>query len=108
MINREFESRGVWFTSIPPKKEQWRNRDYKEFAENLGVEYPKDEKTGNIQLGELEESDVLGLPLQAKIGEYEYTNKKTGKTVKKTALLNAYKWPSGTRLKPDELIEAPF
>ena len=109
MVGRIFESRGVWFTQIPPPKEQWRNRDYKEFCENIGVTFPIDEKTNNVSLGEVEESDVLGMPLLAKIGTLEYTNKKTNKTVKKTAVLSAFSWINGKRLKPTELEEeVPF
>ncbi len=107
MVGRVFESRGIWFTPIPPTKEQWRNRDYMEFCVNVGVTFPMDEKTNNISLGEVEESDVLGLPLLAKIGTLEYTNKKTKKTTKKTAVLNAFSWTNGKRLKPSELEEEP-
>tara|TARA_Y100001951_G_C11255401_1_gene249039 strand:+ start:341 stop:922 length:582 start_codon:yes stop_codon:yes gene_type:complete len=108
MVGREFESRGVWFTSVPPPKERWRNRDYKEFCEKVGVVFPTDE-ANDTQLGEIEESDVLGLPLLAKIGTYEYKNKKTGKATKQTKVLSAFSWHDGKRLKPEELeIEAPF
>jgi len=108
MVGREFESRGVWFTSVPPPKERWRNRDYKEFCEKVGVVFPTDE-ANDTQLGEIEESDVLGLPLLAKIGTYEYKNKKTGKVTKQMKVLSAHPWHDGKRLKPEELeIEAPF
>ena len=108
MVGREFESRGVWFTSVPPPKERWRNRDYKEFCEKVGVVFPTYE-ANDTQLGEIEESDVLGLPLLAKIGTYEYKNKKTGKATKQTKVLSAFSWHDGKRLKPEELeIEAPF
>ena len=108
MVGREFESRGVWFTSVPPPKERWRNRDYKEFCEKVGVVFPTNE-SNETQLGEIEESDVLGLPLLAKIGTYEYKNKKTGKATKQTKVLSAFSWHDGKRLKPEELeIEAPF
>lgn len=103
MVGREFESRGVWFTPIPPPKERWRNRDYKEICENIGVEFPVDSKTKDVQLGEIEESDVLGLPLLSKIGIYEYKNKKSGKTTKQVKVLNAFSWNDGKRLKPEEL-----
>ena len=111
MVGRTFESRGIWFTPTPPSSERWRNRDYKEFCENVGIQCSRDSETNNVSLGEIEESDVLGLPLLAKVGTLEYTNKKTKKTVKKTAVLNAFNWDNGKRLEPaklDELQDAPF
>ena len=111
MVGRTFETRGIWFTPTPAAKERWRNRDYKEFCENIGIEFPVDSKTNDVNLGEIEESDVLGLPLLAKIGTLEYTNKKTKKSVKKIAVLNAFGWDSGKRLEPSELEdtqEPPF
>ena len=111
MVDRVFESRGIWFTPTPPSDQRWRNRDYKEFCENIGVQFAIDDKTNDVRLGEVEESDVLGLPLLAKVGTLEYTNKKTNKAVKKVAVLNAFSWDTGSRLKPDELEdseEAPF
>jgi len=108
MVGREFESRGIWFTSVPPPKERWRNRDYKEFCEKVGVVFPTN-KENETQLGEIEESDVLGLPLLAKIGTYEYKNKKTGKVTKQMKVLSAHPWHDGKRLKPEELeADAPF
>ena len=108
MVGREFESRGIWFTPVPAPKERWKNRDYLIFCERIGVKWPLNEK-GETLLGEIEESDVLGLPLLAKIGPYEYKNKKTKKVTKQIKVLNAYSWYDGKRLKPEELEdEAPF
>ena len=64
--------KGVWLTPNPAQGEGWKNRRYKEFFENLGVKFPKDD-SGNTTLGEVEEEDVLGVPCLVELRETSFT-----------------------------------
>ena len=65
--------KGVWLTPNPAKGEGWKNRRYKEFFENLGVTFPSDDD-GNVTLGEVEKSDVIGKPCLIEERESPFTN----------------------------------
>ena len=85
--------KGVWLTPNPAKGEGWKNRRYKEFFENLGVQFPTDD-SGNTTLGEIEESS--------------FTNSE-GKERKAMKVTNVFPWKEGQKLSKDELdSEVPF
>lgn len=107
LIGKEVRSAGVWLTPSPKEGEGWKNRKYKEFFENLGVNFPTD-TNGNVQLGEVEEDDVLGFPCLAKVGEQEFTNKE-GEKKTTMRVFNTYPWNNGQKLSQDEIGEdVPF
>jgi len=99
--------KGVWLTPNPAKGEGWKNRRYKEFFENLGVQFPTDD-SGNTTLGEIEESDVLGVPCLVELRETSFTNSE-GKERKAMKVTNVFPWKEGQKLSKDELdSEVPF
>lgn len=105
---KEVRSAGVWLTPSPKEGEGWKNRKYKEFFENLGVSFPTDD-SGNIQLGQVEEDDVLGHPCLAKVNEQEFTNK-DGEKKSTMRVFATYPWNNGQKLSSDELDggDVPF
>ena len=108
LIGKEIRSAGVWLTPNPSEGEGWKNRKYKEFFENLGVSFPTDDN-GNVQLGQVEEDDVLGHPCLAKVDEQEFTNKEGEKKTTRRVFA-AYPWNTGQKLSTDELEggDVPF
>ena len=107
LIGKEVRSSGVRLNPNPKDGEGWKNRKYKEFFESLGVNFPIDDN-GNIQLGQVEEEDVLGLPCLAKVGEQEFTNKE-GEKKSTMRVFTAYPWTGGQKLSDDELgADVPF
>jgi hypothetical protein len=70
----------------------------------IGVEMPKDDN-GNVVIGQIEEEDVLGLPV---IGILGLTFSKD-KSKAYTNIVTMMKWEDGERLSPDEFTEnTPF
>jgi len=73
MVSQSVKGNGIWLCPNPPKGEGWKNRTYVEFAESLGIEFPKttDPVTGKaiIDIQALELDDVLGLPVLVVIGQ---------------------------------------
>jgi|TARA_Y100000310_G_C20304571_1_gene633348 hypothetical protein len=102
MTGKKYRSAGVWLTAKLPEGERWKNRKYMEFFSNMGVEFPKDDK-GVFQLGEVEEEDVVGMPVLADIRPYSYTNK-DGSEKTSLRVLAVFPWNDGKKLEP----EVPF
>ena len=105
MTGKKYRSAGVWLTSKLPETDRWKNRKYMEFFTNIGIEFPKDDK-GVMQLGEVEEEDVIGMPVLADIKPYEYKNK-DGEMKYSLRVLSLFPWNDGERVKPKE-TEVPF
>ena len=107
LVGKEIRSAGVWLTPNPKEGEGWKNRKYKEFFTNLGVSFQTD-KNGNVQLGQVEEEDVIGFPCLAKVGEQEFTNKE-GEKKSTMRVFATYPWNSGQKLSEDEIgDDVPF
>ena len=105
MTGKKYRSAGVWLTPKLPEDQRWKNRTYKEFFTNMGIEFPKDDK-GVVQLGEVEEEDVIGMPVLADVKPYTYTNK-DGEEKTSLRVLSLFPWDDGKRVKPKE-PEVPF
>jgi|TARA_Y100000310_G_scaffold67522_2_gene62836 hypothetical protein len=101
MSGKIFYADGVWFTPSPAKGEGWRNRRYKEAFENLGVSFPREEN-GSVSLGEIEESDVLGMPAIIKLSESKYTNK-NGEEKTAFKAVEIHPWTDGKKLSEAEV-----
>ena len=107
LVGKEIRSTGVWLTPSPKEGEGWKNRKYKEFFESIGVGFPAD-ASGNINLGEVEEDDVLGFPCLAKVGEQSFTNKE-GEEKTTMRVFVTYPWNGGQKLSADEIgDDVPF
>ena len=108
LAGRKFFSKGVWFTPNPPSDEKWRNRYYKDFCENLGVNFDKSKDNDSIiLLCEIEESDVMGFPCLIRVGENSY--EKNGEIIRNMKVHSVFPWKDGVELNPDELTsDVPF
>ena len=106
LAGKKFNSKGVWLTPNPAPGDGWKNRAYKEFFENLGVQFK--EVDGKVKLGYVEKSDVIGMPCLVTLGEEEYP-KADGTTGVSTKAFNCHPWKDGTRLSEEEVGEdLPF
>ena len=106
MVGKQFKNKGVWLTPKPIPGESWKNRRYKEFFENLGVDFPSED--GKVSLAEVEEHDVLGLPCLVDIKQEKFKNKEgEERTAMKVASI--FPWADGKKLSADELSSnVPF
>ncbi len=103
----EYYNKGIWLTPKPSKEEGWKNRKYKEFCENIGIVFDED-KDGNLQLGEIEEEDVLGLPCLGRLTHDTFTNSQ-GEEVSMLKVMQVFPWVDGAKLPDDEIGEdVPF
>ena len=105
MSGKIYRSAGVFLTPSLPNDERWKNRKYKEFFSNMGIEFPTNED-GTIKLQEVEEGDVIGLPALVDVKPYSYTNK-DGEKKASLRILNVFPWNDGTR-KRSEGEKVPF
>ena len=107
MSGKTFYAQGVWLTPKPDEGQGWKNRKYKETCENLGVAF-NTTKDGTTQLGELEESDVIGAPAFVRLQEQEYTNR-NGEIRTAFKVDSILPWNDGTRMSAEELgSDIPF
>jgi len=105
LVGRKFKSVGIWLTPNPPEGDGWKNGKYKRFFENLGIEFPTVE--GKIKLMEIEESDILGLPVLSKISEEQY--ERDGETKTTMKVFDVFPWSEGIKLDESELKDdLPF
>ena len=89
LIGKKFNSQGVWLTPNPIPGDGWKNRAYKEFFENLGVQFK--EADGKVKLGD---------------EEYPAAD---GTTKLSTKAFNCHVWNDGVRLSEEEVGEdLPF
>ena len=106
MTGKKYKSTGVWLTPNLPKKQGWKNRTYKEFFTNIGVEFPKN-ADGILELQEVEESDVIGMPALVDVKPHKYTNK-DGEDKVTLRVLNVFPWNDGDRKEPAKDTDVPF
>ena len=95
MSSKIYRSAGVFLTPNLPSDQGWKNRKYKEFFSNMGVDFPAD-KDGKLMLQEVEEEDVIGLPALVDVKPYVYTNK-DGDKKSSLRVLNVFPWNEGTK-----------
>tara|TARA_X000001382_G_scaffold125733_1_gene111523 strand:+ start:277 stop:858 length:582 start_codon:yes stop_codon:yes gene_type:complete len=106
MKGKRFKSVGIWLTEKPAEGEGWRNRNYVQFFENLGVKFPKADN-GKTQLAEVEEEDIIGLPAFIKLDKEYY--EKDGEQRSSWKAFSATTWVDGKKLDADEVGEdLPF
>ena len=106
MTGKKYRSAGVWLTPKLPKDQRWKNRTYKEFFTNIGIEFPTNEN-GAIELSEVEEEDVIGRPSLVDIKAYTYTNK-DGEDKTSLRVLNVFPWNDGARKEAAKDTDVPF
>jgi|TARA_Y100000296_G_scaffold71498_1_gene87039 hypothetical protein len=107
LAGKEYQNKGVWLTANPAEGEGWKNRAYKTFCENLGIEFPKDED-GNIQLMQIEEEDVIGLPCLGNLQSVTFEND-AGEEISIMKVVEVFPWASGQKLPAEEIgEEVPF
>ena len=102
VTGREYRvDKGVWLTPSPKEGEGWKNKRYKEFFEGINVKFPSD-KEGNVVLGEVEESDVIGFPCLIELRETSFTNK-DGEKKTSLKVTNVHPWDDGDKLSLEEV-----
>jgi len=105
LVGRKFKSVGIWLTPNPPTGDGWKNGKYMRFFESAGLEFPTVE--GKTKLMEIEENDILGLPVLARISEEEYERDGVKKTTMK--VFDVYPWNDGVKLDMSEIKDdLPF
>ena len=105
MSGKQYRSAGVFLTSNLPEGQRWKNKKYTEFFSNMGVKFPVN-KDGIVQLQEVEESDIIGLPAISDVQVYKYTTK-DGTQRSTMRVMNVFPWDDGTK-KIQEDIDVPF
>jgi len=100
LAGKTFYSKGIWLTPSPKAGEGWRNRNYKEFFENLGIEWSTNKK-GDAILGEVEVEDVIGVPCLAKVVEEQY--EKDGEQRTSLKVSRTMVWNEGTKISKEEI-----
>lgn len=106
LASKEFRSNGIWLTP-KPGDEKWKNRKYKQWFESIGVVFQVDDNNDTV-LGQVEESDVIGLPCLIKIGQEEY-KAQDGSTRKAWKVFQVYPWQNGERKDASEFdSDVPF
>ena len=103
---KNFRSDGIWITPSPGEGEGWRNRRYIEFFQGCGIDFPMQD--GKTKVMEIEESDIIGMPVLVKLANEAYTNADGEEKISIRAV-NTLPWADGNRLASAELIEdVPF
>lgn len=105
---KEYSSRGVWLNLNPEEGEEWRNKYYHQWFNQCGVNFESADENGSLELSAVEESDIYGCPVFAKLKEVSYkTNDGEEKTkIQVDAILP---WEDGNKLSKDELeTDLPF
>ena len=74
---------------------QWKNKKYNEFFTNMGVKFPVN-GDGIVQLQEVEEEDIIGLPAIVDVQVYKYTTKQ-GEERTSLRIMNTYPWNDGVK-----------
>jgi hypothetical protein len=103
---KEFRSNGIWLTP-KPGDEKWKNRKYKQWFEAIGVVFDVDDNSDTV-LGQVEESDIIGMACLIKIGREEY-NDKDGQPRSAWKVFQCYPWQNGKKKDADEFNDdVPF
>ena len=108
MSGREYVSKGVWLNPNPAEGQEWKNKRYLEWFTNCGADFESADTNGNIKVGQVEESDILGNPVFAKLGNAKYTDRE-GIEKEKVEVSAVLPWEDGKPLSEDELVsDVPF
>ena len=109
MSGREYVSKGVWLNTNPAEGQEWRNKRYLEWFTNCGVDFESANTDGSIKVGQVEENDVLGKPVFARLGKATYTDRE-GTEKQKIEVSAVLPWEDGKPLSEDELSsdDVPF
>jgi len=100
VIGSEHKS-STFYHPNPDEKSRWKNRDYFDLLEALGIELPQDEN-GNYMLAEIEEEDVLGMPALVMLDLVP--NKDKDRAYQN--IVKILQWEEGVRLDPSSIT--PF
>jgi len=95
------DKKSMWLNPYPEKGKGWQNERYVNYSTNLGVEFPKTEDGKEIQLVEIEESDILGNPCLVRVIDEPWEYK--GKSGIALKVIDVLEWKDGTKLSKDEL-----
>jgi len=109
MAGRTVRSIGIWFNPDPKPEERWKNRDYVNFLESIGIELPETEQGGKKYktLVTLEESEAIGRPCIVTI-RLE-SDKRAGKSDNKyPKVFSVQTWEDGKRIDVTEGEEDVF
>jgi len=107
MKDKTFTSTGLWLTENPPVERAWENKGYLKFFQSMGIVFPQAED-GRTQLAEVEEEDIIGLPVYVKLDKEEYTNK-DGEERTAWRVFSVKQWKDGQRLSSEEMgDDVPF
>ncbi len=109
MIGREVRSVGIWLNPQPKPEERWKNRDYVNFLEAIGVELEEIEKDGRMlkKLVAMEEQEVIGRPCLVTIKlERDKRPEHTGRVYPK--VFTVQQWNDGERIDVTEDEEDVF
>ena len=110
MADKTFRlDKGMWLTPNPEEGKGWQNKIYVKYCEAMGIEFPKTED-GKLQLAEVEDEDIVGLPCLIKLEEVAWENKKTGDSGKSVKAVDILEWRYGKKLSAEELSsnDIPF
>ena len=95
MAGKQYRSAGVFLTANLPSGERWKNKKYNEFFTNMGVKFPVN-GDGVVNLQEVEEEDIIGLPAIADVQVYKYTTKE-GEERTSLRVMNVFPWNDGIK-----------
>jgi hypothetical protein len=101
MPGREVRSVGIWLNPDPKPEERWKNRDYRNFLEAIGIELKTVEKGGQKfeSLVTLEEAEALGRPCLVTI-KLEKDKRDTDRNYPK--VFGVQSWDNGDRIDVTE------
>ena len=104
LVGKKFRDNGTFvFTG---DESSGRNRRYFDLLSTLGVDL-KEDSNGNFPLSLLEEDDVVGVPVLAKLGSEEY--EKDGEKRTAWKVFNVEQWNDGQRISKEEIEDdLPF
>jgi hypothetical protein len=101
MPGREVRSVGIWLNPDPKPEERWKNRDYRNFLEAIGIELKTIEKGGQKfeSLVTLEEAEALGRPCLVNI-KLEKDKREADRVYPK--VFGVQSWDNGERIDVTE------
>jgi|TARA_R100000458_G_C8156771_1_gene162437 hypothetical protein len=104
LVGKKFRDNGTFvFTG---DESSGRNRRYFDLLSTLGVDLNED-SNGNFPLSLLEEDDVIGVPVLARLGSEEY--EKDGEKRTAWKVFNVEQWNDGQRISKEEIEDdLPF
>lgn len=108
IIGKEYSSRGIWLNPNPAEGEEWRNKYYHQWFKVCGVDFESADESGSLELSIVEEDDIYGHPVFAKLHEVSYKTN-DGEEKKKIQIDSLLPWEDGDKLSKTELnADVPF